>query len=141
MLKTVFYLFVFLMSLGVSFAAGESQQGMHNRGTEAVDDWYTYRFVVQDGYRIPQLYYCKKSERQLAEVVEELDRYRVEYEIVEQITEKGKPLVVDLQTVRDNNAVIQIVTDRYVRGEKYCNEVKHSDLSGGFYKKTLDRYR
>ena len=156
MKKIVLCIFIILMICETVFAAGKTKKTEAKEEPEVVEGWYAYRFIIKDGYRSTQASQCTKSGRSPAESAEERDKYGYNYKIIEQVTRKNKPVVVDIQTIdvrdigydytsggraRSYSTETYIITDRFVRGEKYCNEIKDNDLSGALDKQKMDRYR
>lgn len=112
----------------------------------AAEDWYVYSFHFQDGYRTSMTSACKKSYVSPAVAGEEKEKRRINYDIIEQATYNGKPVVVDVQTIDVREKVyipteIHVITDRFVRGKETCNIVRDNDLSGELNKDRLERYR
>lgn len=153
--KIVISITLIMLASGTAFAADKSKANKQKKQVEAPEAWYGYRFVESSGHRV-QTSQCKKSDVSPAEVAEYRDRYGINYEIAEQLTRKGKPVIVDIQSVDVRNigydytsggtprsyyTVTNIIIDRFIRGEKLCNEIRELDTSGELEKQKLDRYR
>lgn len=151
---------VLLYALLVLIAAGPASAGTKNKTANkdgAEDNWYVYRFVYKDGYKIPPQPKCVKSKYSPGDVAEHREKNGINYKIIEQSTHKGKPLVVDVQSVdihdvgydynpstgraRSSYPVELIITDRFIKGKKLCGKILQEDLSGSLDKRKFDRYR
>ena len=148
---------IVILSLFSSTALAANKTRTAKGKAEIVEDWYAYRFITQNGYRVPQSSsQCSKKDYSPAEAAEKMEQNGLQYKITELITRKEKPVVVDIQRIDVRNigydytssglpqsyrTSTQVITERFVRGEKYCNEIREKDLSGELDRQTQDRYR
>ncbi len=154
MKKVIFCIVILSLFSGTALAANKTRKA--KRKAEVVEDWYAYRFITQDRYRMPQTSQCSKKDYSPAEAAEKMEQHGLQYKITELITREEKPVVVDIQRIDVRNigydytssgfpqsyrTSTQVITERFVRGEKYCNESREKDLSGELDRQMLNRYR
>lgn len=139
---------IFILIVLIAFPAFAANKNKKIK-EEVLEDWYIYKYMFQDGYRIPRTSQCAKSKVSLAESIEILDKNRIDYKLIEQVTHKDKPTIVDIQTFDEiSNSgydyayrIEYVYVTRFVKGEKQCNEYRTDDLAGKLSKNRIDRYK
>ena len=108
---------------------------------ESAEEWYAYRFSFKDGYRTPFTTKCRKSDYSPATAIEKFEQYGIEYNIVEQASHGGKPIIVDVQRFNSMASSSGVLIERFLKGERLCNMIREKDLSGELDRERVERYR
>jgi hypothetical protein len=106
----------------------------------ADSSWYLYQFIAKNGYRWPSASKCVPCKPPAASI-EHLHAQGADFQVIDRMTRKGKPVVVDILMPRYVEHGVIVNTGRFVKGKALCEQIREDDVSGKLEQRALQRYR